>query len=75
MITTATGATAPSQRALEDFADLMISMGTRDGALAILHDYAARENWARKRVAAAGHDWATHFARFDGTVTARRGED
>jgi hypothetical protein len=32
---------------------------------------AVREDWARGRVAAAGKSWATHLAKFDGTVLER----
>jgi len=34
-------------------------------------DAALREDWARRTVAAAGHDWKTHRAKFDGTVLPR----
>ena len=34
-------------------------------------DAAHREAWARRTVAAAGKDWATHLAKFDGTVLPR----
>jgi hypothetical protein len=32
---------------------------------------AMRENWARNQVARAGHSWATHTVKFDGTVLPR----
>jgi hypothetical protein len=43
--------------------------------LAELSDVAAREDWARTTVAAAGHSWSTHFAKFDGTVLPREDDD
>jgi hypothetical protein len=35
------------------------------------HGEALREDWARRAVAAAGHSWPTHMAKFDGTVLPR----
>jgi hypothetical protein len=45
--------------------------GTREAALDALHGEAHREGWARDRVAAEGKSWATHMAKFDGTVLPR----
>lgn len=35
------------------------------------YDEAAREEWARQRVVAAGEDWSTHTAKFSGAVIPR----
>jgi hypothetical protein len=36
-----------------------------------MHNEALAEDWARRTVAAAGKDWATYMAKFDGTVVER----
>lgn len=46
-----------------------------EDALAELHSEAVREDWARRTVAAAGKSWATHLAKFDGTVLPRDDHD
>lgn len=51
-----------------DDAQLWVPLST---LLGDAHAEALRENWARDRVAAAGKSWATHLAKFDGTVLER----
>lgn len=36
-----------------------------------LYGEAHREKWSREKVAAAGKDWRTHFAKFSGAVLPR----
>lgn len=45
--------------------------GSRDGAMRMLEEEAAREGWARLQVAKAGKSWTTHMVKFDGTVLPR----
>lgn len=62
--------------ALEEFEGWLDQYdGNVASALAVLYGSALRENWCREQVAAAGKDWATHFVKFDGTVSRRRGAD
>lgn len=37
-----------------------------------VYNEALREDWARRTVAAAGKSWATHQAKFSGTVVRRQ---
>lgn len=67
---TATGAIV-NRHALDEFNDVYLHAGDVASTMALLHGAALREDWARQRVARAGHDWATHFAKFDGTVMQR----
>ena len=54
--------------------------GSREALKAVLaqmeqrasdYEEASREDWARRCVRGAGKDWATHFAKYDGTVIRR----
>lgn len=48
-----------------------LDLAKRSDPLTYVHGDALREDWARSTVAAAGKDWATHMAKFDGTVVER----
>lgn len=58
-------------RAMETYNEAYRITGNEASALAELYYEALREDWARRAVAAAGKDWATHMAKFDGTVVKR----
>lgn len=70
IVVTATGAIV-NQGALDTFEGAHRIAGDRASALTILRDMALREDWARRRVAAAGKSWATHLAKFSGAVVPR----
>lgn len=58
-------------RAMDAYNEAYRRTGNQASALAELYSEALREDWARRTVAAAGKDWATHMAKFDGTVVER----
>lgn len=70
VVVTATGWIV-NQGALAEFNQAYRLAGSLDVAMGLLHDEAAREDWARRRVAAAGKSWATHMAKFSGAVLPR----
>lgn len=70
IVRTVTGRIVNSD-AVNAYNDAYWLTGDRASALGWLHNEAEREDWARRIVARAGKDWATHLMKFDGTVLPR----
>lgn len=71
IVTTVTGWIV-NQGAVDAYDQAYRISGDRENAMRLLQDDAIREGWARSTVAAAGKDWRTHLAKFDGTVLPRQ---
>lgn len=70
-VVTVTGAIV-NQDAMDAYDGAYRVTGDRESALGMLQNQAMSEDWQRLQVSLAGQSWATHFAKFDGTVLPRQ---